>query len=141
VSLEDRITEACNECSAIYVPFGSMLTDQMDVIGNIAKESKVVVVAGDTNIGQNALVTLFHDPYTLGYAAGKKAVRVFNGDDIATIKIGYGEAEDSIKLYNGEIAETFEKEFPKSFKEFNEFLETYEPGSSTTRYEKPSEEE
>ena len=140
-TIEERITEACNECSAIYVPFGSMLTDQMDVIGKIAEDSDVVVVAGDTTIGENALVTLYYDPYALGYAAGKKAVRVFNGDDITTMKIGGGDAEDSVKLYNGNIAETFGKEFPKSFKEYNEFLETYVPGSSTTRYEKPSEEE
>ncbi len=133
-TLEELIQQACDECSAIYVPFGSMLTDQMEIIGSIATESNVVVVAGDTQIGQNALVTLFYDPYALGYAAGKKAVRVFNGDDITTIKIGYGDADDSIKLYNGEIAAKFEKEFPKSFKEFKEFLETYEYGSNTVRY-------
>ena len=140
-TLEELITEACSECSAIYIPFGSMLTDQMDVIGGIATEANVVIVAGDTAIGENALVTLFADPYSLGYAAGKKAVRVFNGDDIATIKIGYGDADESVKLYNGAIAEKFEMEFPKSFKEYSEFLETYEYGSQTTRYSKSGEEE
>lgn len=140
-TIEELITEACSECSAIYIPFGSMLTNQMDTIGNIATEQKVVVVAGDTTIGENALVTLFSDPYSLGYAAGKKAVRVFNGDEISEIKIGYGDADDSVKLYNGAIAEKFEQEFPKSFKEFSEFLETYEYGSNTTRYSPSSGEE
>ena len=134
ISLEDRITEACNECSAIYVPFESMLTDQMDIIGSVAKEQDVVVVAGDTNIGQNSLVTLFMDPYSLGYAAGKKAVRVFNGEDIATIKIGYGDTDECVKLYNGEIAEKFDMTFPKSFSEFTEFLSSYTYGSNTTRF-------
>lgn len=134
ITLESRIQEACDECSAIYIPFGSMLTDQMDVIGEMATESKVTVVAGDTTIGENALVTLFSDPYSLGYAAGKKAVRVFNGDDISTIKIGYGSSDDSVKLYNGEIAEEFGKEFPKSFSEMEEFLSTYVYGSNTARY-------
>lgn len=134
ITLESRIQEACDECSAIYIPFGSMLTDQMDVIGEIATESKVTVVAGDTTIGENALVTLFSDPYSLGYAAGKKAVRVFNGDDITTIKIGYGSADDSVKLYNGKIAEEFGVEFPKSFSEIDEFLSTYVYGSNTARY-------
>ncbi|MCR4831043.1 MAG: hypothetical protein K5883_06260 [Pseudobutyrivibrio sp.] len=134
VTLEDRIKEACNECSAIYVPFESMLTDQMDVIGDIAKSEDVVTVAGDTSIGQNSLVTLFMDPYSLGYAAGKKAVRVFNGDDITTIKIGYGDTDECVKLYNGEIAEKFDMEFPKSFNEFNDFLSTYTYGSNTIRY-------
>ncbi|MBE5915252.1 MAG: hypothetical protein E7273_00245 [Pseudobutyrivibrio ruminis] len=134
ITLEDRITEACNECSAIYIPFGSLLTDQMDTIGTIAQESDVVIVAGDSEIGENALVTLFSDPYSYGYAAGKKAVRVFNGDDISTIKIGYGSSDDSVKLYNGTIVEAFGIEFPKSFSELNEFLSTYEYGSNTVRY-------
>lgn len=134
ITLESQIQEACDECSAIYIPFGSMLTDQMDVIGEIATESKVTVVAGDTTIGENALVTLFSDPYSLGYAAGKKAVRVFNGDDITTIKIGYGSSDDSVKLYNGKIAEEFGMEFPKSFSEIDEFLSTYVYGSNTARY-------
>ena len=133
-SLEDLIQEACDECSAIYIPFGSMLTDQMDTIGSIATDSKVTIVAGDTTIGENALVTLFSDPYSLGYAAGKKAVRVFNGDDIQTIKVGNGSSDDSVKLYNGEIAQEFDKEFPKSFSELNEFLSTYVYGSNTARY-------
>ena len=134
ITLESRIKEACSECSAIYVPYESMLTDQMDVIGSIAEDEDVVVVAGDTNIGQHSLVTLFMDPYSLGYAAGKKAVRVFNGDDISTIKIGYGDTDECIKLYNGQIAEAFDIEFPKSFNEFEEFLSTYTYGSNTTRF-------
>ncbi len=134
VTLEDRIQEACDECSAIYIPYGSMLTDQMETISEVANESGVVTVAGDTTIGEYALVTLFWDPYDLGYLAGKKAVRVFDGDDISTIKIGYGSTDDLVKLYNGEIAEMFGLEFPKSFSEFTEFLSTYEYGSNTVRY-------
>ncbi|MBR1622477.1 MAG: hypothetical protein IJ675_01005 [Pseudobutyrivibrio sp.] len=133
-TLEDRIKEACSECSAIYIPFGSMLSDQMSTIGQIAEDEDVVLVAGDTEIGQYSLVTLFLDPYDLGYSAGKKAVRVFDGDEIGSIKIGSGDSDDSVKLYNGEIAEKFQLEFPKSFSEFNEFLSTYEYGSNTVRY-------
>ena len=134
ISLEERIQQVCDECSVIYVPFGSILTNQMETIGTMAKDEDVVIVAGDTEIGEYALVTLFSDPYSLGYAAGKKAVRVFNGDDIATIKVGNGSSDDSIKLYNGKIAEEFELTFPKSFSEFSEFLSTYEYGSNTVRY-------
>ena len=134
ITIEERISEVCDECSAIYVPFGSMLTDQMEAIGSVAADSGVVIVAGDTQVGQYALVTLFSDPYSLGYAAGKKAVRVFNGDDINTIKIGYGDSDDSVKLYNENIAKEFEIDFPKSFNEFNEFLDSYVYGSNTARY-------
>ena len=139
-TLESRIQEACDECSVIYIPFGSILTDQMDVIGSITTESQVVVVAGDTTIADNALVTLFTDPYSLGYQAGKKAVRVFNGDDIATIKISNGDSDDDVKLYNGDIAEKYGIEFPKSFSELKDFLSTYEYGSSTTRHSESEEE-
>ncbi|MBQ7469228.1 MAG: hypothetical protein IJS76_02305 [Pseudobutyrivibrio sp.] len=140
-TLENRIQEACDECSVIYIPFGSILTDQMDIIGSITTESEVVVVAGDTTIADNALVTLFTDPYSLGYQAGKKAVRVFNGDDISTIKISNGDSDDDVKLYNGDIAEKFGLEFPKSFSELNDFLSTYEYGSTTTRHSEETEEE
>ena len=133
-TLEDRIKDACSECSAIYIPFGSMLSDQMATIGDIAKDENVVLVAGDTQIGQYSLVTLFSDPYDLGYSAGKKAVRVFDGDEVGSIKIGSGDSDDSVKLYNGEIAEKFEMDFPKSFSEFNEFIGSYVYGSNTTRY-------
>ncbi len=134
INLEDRMVEVCNECSAIYIPFGSMLSDQMETIGTIAEDAGVTVVAGDTTIGEHALVTLFSDPYALGYSAGKKAVKVFNEEDIKTIKIGSVDPDDSVKLYNGEIAKKFNMEFPKSFSEISEFLDTYEYGSTTTRY-------
>ncbi|MCR5195013.1 MAG: hypothetical protein K6D38_01730 [Pseudobutyrivibrio sp.] len=133
-TIDERIQEACSECSAIYIPFGSMLTDQMETIGSVCKDSGVVLVAGDTSIGANSLVTLFTDPYIIGYSAGKKAVRVFNGEDIATIKVSSIDGDDSVKLYNGDIAKAFNKEFPKSFKEYHEFLDTYEYGSTITRY-------
>ncbi len=133
-TMEELMATVCNECSAIYIPYGSMLSDQMDVISSIADAAGVVIVAGDTNIGQSALVTLFYDPYDLGYKAGKKAVRVLQGEDITRLKIGYGDADNYVKLYNGTIAEAFGKTFPKSFSEISEFLSTYEYGSKTSRH-------
>lgn len=138
-SMEELIATVCNECSAIYIPYGSMLTDQMDTISQIANASGVVTVAGDTTIGQSTLVTLFYDPYDLGYSAGKKAVRVLQGDDISTIKIGSGDADKYIKLYNEDIALLFGKTFPKSFKEINDFLSTYQYGSNTSRHVEATE--
>ncbi len=137
LTIEERIQQACDECSAIYIPFGSMLTDQMETISAIANENQVVTVGGDTTIGQHTLVTLFSDPYALGYAAGKKAVKCFNGTDITEIKVSYGSSDDVVKLYNKDVADIFGKEFPKSFSEFNEFLSTYEYGSTTARYAMP----
>ncbi len=134
LTLDERIQQVCDECSAIYIPYGSMLTDQMDTITSLANENGVVTVAGDTTVGQSAYVTLFSDPYDQGYSAGKKAVKVFNGSDISTIKITYADTDVMQKLYKGDTAQLFGQEFPKSFSEFNEFFETYEYGSKTTRY-------
>lgn len=133
-TLDSIIQEVCNECSVIYIPFGSIITDQMETIRSIATDSDVVIVGGDNTIAENSLVTLFTDPYSLGYSAGKKAVKVFDGEDISTIKITYGDSDEAVKLYNGEIAEKFGMEFPKSFHELHEYLSTYEYGSNTTRY-------
>ncbi|MBE5909956.1 ABC transporter substrate-binding protein [Pseudobutyrivibrio sp.] len=133
-TLESLIQEVCDECSVIYIPFGSSITDQMETISSIATESDVVIVGGDNTIAENSLVTLFTDPYSLGYSAGKKAVKVFDGEDISTIKITYGDSDEAVKLYNGEIAEELGIEFPKSFHELHEYLSTYEYGSNTTRY-------
>lgn len=141
-TLEERIIEACNECSAIYIPYGSMLTDQMTTISSIAIENNVVTVGGDTTIGANTLVTLFYDPYALGYAAGKKAVKIlqYNGD-ISSMKISYGNASDSVKLYNAKIAEALGIEFPKSFSEINNYMDTYKYGSTTKRRSSQNDEE
>ncbi len=140
-TIDERVDEACSECSAIYIPFGSSLTDQMGTIGSICAEEGVVLVGGDITIGADSLVTLFADPYAIGYSAGKKAVKVFSGEDISTIKIGSIDGDDSFKLYNAKIAEQFELEFPKSFKEYSEFLETYEYGSTITRHSNEENEE
>jgi len=132
-TLQDRILYACSECSVLYIPFGSNLADQMDVIGAVATKNGVVTVGGDTEIAKHCLVTLYSDPYAMGYSAGKKAKKVLvDGSDPATMKITASSA-DPVKLYNGTIAEAFELSFPKSFSELNEFLESYELGSTTTR--------
>ena len=133
-TMDSLIREVCHECSAIYIPYGSMLSEDMNTIGTIAADAGVTVVAGDTTLGTNALVTLFEDPYSLGYDAGKKAIKVLGGEDISTVKISSGDSENTVKLYNGEIAAKLDKTFPKSFKELNSFLETYEYGSTTNRY-------
>lgn len=133
--ISDRISFVCKECSSIYIPFGSMLTDQMPLIGEIATAAGVTTISGDMTLCENALVTLFYDPYALGYASGKKAVSVLlKGTDISSIKITAGNTDDVVKIYNKEIAEKLGITFPKSFSEYHEFLETYEYGSTTKRH-------
>ncbi len=141
VSLEDRVNQICSECSAIFIPYQSMLTDQLETICSIANEAQVVTVGGDEEIGAYTLVSAFSDPYDLGYRAGKKAYSVLSGTDISTIKVSNGSGDNVVKLYNASVAELFSKEFPKSFKEREEFLSSYEYGSMTKRHASEEEDE
>lgn len=132
-TLEDTIAYASNECSCIFIPAGSYLRDQVQTIVNIATEAGVRTVGGDDVIGESTLTSTYLDPYALGYAAGKTVYRILvNGDNPGAIKISTPDI-DSVKLYNGALAEQFEMEFPKSFHEVKEFKETYVIGSSVKR--------
>ena len=69
----------------------------------------------------------------MGYRAGKLVKRiVVDGENPGEIKIGLPSANVK-KLYQSSVAQLFEKEFPKSFTEYNEFVSTYVAGSETTR--------
>ena len=126
---------------SLYISAGSMLTDQIDVITSAATAAGKVTVGGDATLGQSTLVSMYADPYAQGYAAGKQVYRILvNGDDPGAIAIDDVATEDNVKLYNGNVAATLGLDFPKSFKEIHEYLETYVIGSDTERIE-PTEEE
>ena len=130
---EDIVTYASSECSALFIPSRSLITDQMETIGSIAAKAGVVTVGGDSTIGANTLVTLYNDPYNMGYAAGKQAYRILvNGENPGDIKI-VSAPGNSQKLYNAEVASVLGREFPKSFQEIHEYLTNYALGSLTTR--------
>ena len=132
---------AAAECSALYISAGSMLTDQIDVITSATTAAGKVTVGGDATLGQSTLVSMYADPYAQGYAAGKQVYRILvNGDAPGAIAIDDVATEDNVKLYNGNVAATLGLDFPKSFKEIHEYLETYVIGSDTERIE-PTEEE
>lgn len=133
-STEDIISFAARECSALYIPAESNLADQMEVITATATRSGVTTVAGDTSLGNHALVTLFSDPYAMGYAAGKMVYRILvGGEDPGSIKINTSSTKQTSKLYNRQAAEALNMSFPKSFTEYETFQLTYETGSTTER--------
>lgn len=140
-SAEQIAAYAAAECSALYISAGSMLTAQIDVITSAATAAGKVTVGGDATLGKSTLVSMYADPYAQGYAAGKQVYRILvNGDDPGAIAIDDVATEDNVKLYNGNVAATLGLDFPKSFKEIHEYLETYVIGSDTERIE-PTEEE
>lgn len=131
--LDEIITYASNECSALFIPTGSLLGDRLDDIVTIATATGVSTISGDGSLGEKTLTSTYMDPYALGYSAGKKAYRILvNGDYPGDLKITTPDVE-VFKLYNKEIADKLGITFPKSFQEVSEFKETYVIGSSTNR--------
>ena len=127
------IETAVSECDALYIAAGSTLTDQIETITSYAHGAGVSTLGGDMTLGQYTYVTLYSDPYDMGYRAGKLVKRiVVDGENPGEIKIGLPSANVK-KLYQSSVAQLFEKEFPKSFTEYNEFVSTYVAGSETTR--------
>lgn len=132
-SLQEIISYATRECSCIFIPTGSDLVEQASEIAEIATAAGIYTVGGDANIGKSTFTSTYMDSYGLGYSAGKKAYRILvNGDAPGDLKITTPNVE-TVKLYNQKLNETFGMDFPKSFHEINDFLDTYEVGSTTNR--------
>ena len=133
-TLEDILEAACSINDAIYLCSGSELIADAQTIGEIATENGVTTVSGDTAAGMYTLVSLYSDPYNMGYQAGKIAYRILvDGEEAGEIKLASMSSSAVQKLYNAEIAEQFGMTFPKSFMEINEFMDTYQAGSMTNR--------
>ncbi|MCR5545628.1 MAG: hypothetical protein K6F30_04035 [Lachnospiraceae bacterium] len=127
------IETAVSECDALYIAAGSTLTDQIETITNMANAAGISTIGGDMTLGQYTLVTLYSDPYEMGYRAGKLVERILvDGENPGEIKIGLP-SSNVTKLYQDTVAELFGMEFPKSFQEYDEFISTYEVGSTITR--------
>lgn len=140
-SLEETVQYACNECSVLFLPAESQLTSEVETIADIATSCGTRTVGGDATLGEQTLVSMYKDPYGMGYAAGKMVYRILvDGTQPGEIKISSSPAEN-IKLYNASRAESFDMTFPKSFHEIHEYFSTYEIGSTTTRISSDDEEE
>ncbi|MDD6194927.1 MAG: ABC transporter substrate binding protein [Lachnospiraceae bacterium] len=132
-TLDEIITYASNECSALFLPTGSYLGDRLEDIVSIATDAGVSTISGDGSLGEKTLTCTYMDPYALGYSAGKKAYRILvNGDNPGELKITTPDVK-VVKLYNKDIADKLGITFPKSFQEISEFKENYVIGSSTNR--------
>lgn len=134
------VQTACEECDAIYIAADSSLSDQIEMISTTANEAKVLTLGGDMTLGKYTLLTLYSDPYDMGYRAGKLVKRILiDEENPGEIKISLP-SSNVTKLYQDEVANVFELTFPKSFREYDEFVENYEVGSNTNRVESEDEE-
>ncbi len=95
-------TTAAMQSDVIYIPTDNTAATCAPTIGNIVRERKVPVIAGESGIcSECGVATLSISYYDLGYKTGEMAARILRGEaDISTMPIEYAPAT---KMYNPDI--------------------------------------
>ena len=136
-SYKSTLRLCAKQCDAIYLCAKNRLGERakkMSLLKKLCEKQKCATIGGDIGIGRSTLVCLTQDPYDLGYQCGKKAIEVLNGDEeIEELPISSPDPDKTIKLYDKKLSEAIGKTWPKSFKERDGYLDTYEAGSLTER--------
>ncbi len=103
--IQSVVTNAIEDCDALYVPTDNTMAANTDIINNICLPAKVPVIAGEEGICSGCgIATLSISYYDIGYKAGEMAYDILvNGADITTMDVAY--AEDLTKEYNATICE------------------------------------
>lgn len=92
-------TTAAAECDALFVPTDNTVASNAEIINNICLPAEVPVIGGDEGICAGCgIATLCITYYDLGYATGKMAARVLEGEDISAMPIEYSPV--FTKMYN-----------------------------------------
>ena len=95
-------TTAAMQSDVIYIPTDNTAASCTTTIGNIVRERKVPVVAGESGICHGCgVATLSISYYDLGYKTGEMAAKILKGEaNISDMPIEYAPAT---KMYNAEI--------------------------------------
>ncbi|MCR4782484.1 MAG: hypothetical protein K5851_07070 [Lachnospiraceae bacterium] len=133
-SNEDIIKYAASECSVIFIPGQANIKDQMDLIKQITTDAKVPTVSNGLEIGKKTLTSIYTDPYSFGYSAGKQTYRILiKGEKPENMDIESVSSSVSVKLYSKDIATSLGRSFPKSFHEYQSYIKETEPGATTKK--------
>lgn len=128
------IRRAAYESSCIFIPKGSFLSPNIEEISSMALSYNTSTISNDLEIGKHTLCCTYSDSYDQGYNAGLKACSVLihqtPPEDEGITNISW---EKSTKLYNKDLADKYEMEFPKSFMETFSFSSFHTEGYSTVR--------
>ncbi len=117
------LSYACRECSALFLPTGSLTGQQAEAIGKTATKKGVTTFGGDPVSGAYCLATLYENPYSFGTAAASIAVRILkDGENPAQIPVTTPPGSAYVKLYNKEFAKKFKLDLPKTFFEYSDYL-------------------
>ena len=136
-SFEENLALACRQCDCLYFCADNELAHREDfgkMIFDSCLASGTASVACDPEAGQYTLVSLYVDPYDLGYECGKMSVSVLDDpESIREMPVKYPDPNKTTKLYNPKMSYELGKNWPKSFHEREEYLKNYEPGQLTER--------
>lgn len=131
---EEIIRYAASECSVLFIPGQSNIADQMDLIKQITKESNIPTVSNGLEIGKKTLTSIYTDPYSFGYSAGKQTYRILiKNEKPENMDIESVSSSVSVKLYSLDLATSANRTFPKSFHEYESYIKDTEPGSTTKK--------
>ena len=108
------VTAACAECEALYIPTDNTAASCAETIGNIVREKRIPVFAGEENTARGCgVASLTISYYDLGVATGKMAAKILKGEaDVSTMKVEYAPAT---KKYNKEMCEFLELTVPSGY--------------------------
>lgn len=111
------VTEkACADCDVIYIPTDNTAATCSATIGNIVKNHKIPVIAGEAGLCKNCgVAALSISYYDLGVTTGKMAAKVLKGEsDISKMPIEYAPAE---KQFNKAFCDELGVVVPSDYKE------------------------
>lgn len=112
-------TTAATESDVIYVPTDNTVASNTEIIDNICAPAGIPVVAGEEGTCAGCgVATLSISYYDLGVATGKMAVRVLQGEDIATMPVEY--APDFTKKYVASRCEALNLTIPDDYEAIEE---------------------
>ena len=110
------VEKACSECEALYIPTDNTAASCAETIGNIVREKRIPVFAGEENTARSCgVASLTISYYDLGVATGKMAAKILKGEaNVSTMPIEYAPAT---KKYNKEMCELLGLTVPAGYTE------------------------
>lgn len=110
---------AAASCDAIYVPTDNTAASCAETIGNVVREKKIPLFAGEENVAKVCgVASLSISYYDLGVTTGKMAAKILRGEaKIEEMPIEYAPAT---KKYNKEMAELCGITIPEGYVEITD---------------------
>lgn len=107
-------TTAAMQSDVIYIPTDNTAASCSETIGNIVRERKIPVIAGEKGICEGCgVATLSISYYDLGYKTGEMAAKILKGEsNISEMPIEYAPAT---KMYNPDICEELGIKIPDGY--------------------------